>query len=523
MDLLLDQHNYILKELIRAVKTLQLYPSGHPNLDVIMGKSYAELHKLIAEEGDIKWKIDADGFYYRNEQLMPNNLALTEISQEFFLRKIQEVTFRLELSVEDLKTFMSLLTIGPVTLNSMGGAEVFLARKEVKGLLLNEMSYANLLELIKKEQHRQEDEIEDEIEDETEEEIEEISEEELARQTESEELKEFERLLAQLQIEKDPLNYNDTAVRVIEKAAYYQNFGNYFPVIRVLNVFTAALDPESGISDTLRSIAKRQLNETLTDQLLTHLIETLGTENEEERASIEKILHHAGEHTYALLLNSLINTTDTKLRRNIYNIIVTIGEPLREEITSRLQDDRWFAVRQMVSLLGELGGKESLDTLEEIFDHSDVRVKKEIMKSLARIPSDRSLSILLKGLKSKNKSIQAHSVISLSILKNSAAVKPLGEIVARRDLLHENEEIRKEAVKALGVIGDEAGVPYLMKVLLAKSWLASGVSDGIRTFAATALGKIGGEEAITTLEKASRQNKGNVYNACKIALEGIKK
>ena len=273
----------------------------------------------------------------------------------------------------------------------------------------------------------------------------------------------------------------------------------------------------------MRSIAKRQLNELLTDQLLTHLIETLGTEDEDEKKSIENILNHAGTHTYGLLISSLINTNDTKLRRNIYNIIVNIGEPFREEINSRLNDDRWFAVRQMVSLLGELGGKASLDTLEEIYDHPDARIKKEIMKSLARIPSDRSLAILLKGLKSKDKSIQANSVISLSILKNPAAVNPLGDIVARRDLLHENEELRKEAVKALGVIGDESGVPYLKKALLAKSWLASGVSDGIRTFAATALGKIGGDEAVKVLEKASKQNKGNVYNACKIALEGIKK
>ena len=51
----------------------------------------------------------------------------------------------------------------------------------------------------------------------------------------------------------------------------------------------------------------------------------------------------------------------------------------------------------MVSLLGELGGKASLDTLEEIYDHPDARVKKEIMKSLARIPSQKSLDILLKG------------------------------------------------------------------------------------------------------------------------------
>lgn len=521
MDLQLDQHNYILKELVRAVKTLQLYPSGHPNLDIILGKSYSELHKLVSQEGDIKWLIDAEGFYYRNERLMPSNIAIKEVSQEFFLRKVKEVTFRSDLNLDELKTFMSIVTIDPVALNSLGGAEVYLARKEVKGLLLNEMSYANLLKLIEEEQEHQDEEIieleEAEIEDE---ELEEIDEH--AGVTEADELAEFERLISQLEIERDPLSYNDTAVRVVEKAAYYQGFENFSPIIRALNIFTAAQDPAIEMPDNIRSIAKKRLEELLTDKLLTHMIETLGTDDEEERASIEKILHQVGEHAHVLLISSLVSTTDTKLRRNIYNIIVDIGEPLRAEITSRLHDDRWFAVRQMVSLLGELGGEESLDTLEEIYDHPDARVKKEIMKSLAKIPSQRSLAILLKGLKNKDKSIQANSIFSLSILKNPAAVKPLGEIVAKRDLLHENEELRKEAIKALGVIGDISGVPYLKKVMHAKSRLASGVTDGIKTYAATALGKVGGEEAQKVLEKAVKQNKGNVLNACKLALKGIK-
>ena len=92
------------------------------------------------------------------------------------------MTFRLELTLEDLKNFMSILAIGPVALNSMGGAEVYLARKEVKGLLLNEMSYANLLEAYRrgsktKKKTRKKKSFIEEID----EEIDEISEEELGQ------------------------------------------------------------------------------------------------------------------------------------------------------------------------------------------------------------------------------------------------------------------------------------------------------------------------------------------------------
>ncbi|MEE9543027.1 MAG: HEAT repeat domain-containing protein [Thermodesulfobacteriota bacterium] len=524
MDLQLDQHNNILKELVRAVKTLQLYPSGHPNLDVIMGKCFTGLHALVAEFGDTKWLIEADGFYYSNEKLMPNNPSLTDIAQQYFLRKVKEVTFRPELTVDELKHFISILSVGPVALHSKGGGEAYLARLGVLGVLLNDMSYANLLKLIEEEQGREEDEEEiEEIEEIEEETPEEMSEEEMAKEREAEELKEFERLLNQLKTEKDPLNYNDTAVRVIEKAAVYRSRENFSPIIRVLNVFTSTLDETTDTPDNISRIAEKRLQEMLTDDLIVHLIEALDTDDEEEKAVIEKILKYSGEKSHGLILDILIKTTETRLRRNIFNIVVNIGEPIRPEIISRLDDSRWFAVRQMVSLLGELGGEDSLTTLESMFEHPDVRVKKEVMKSLARIPSEKSLTLLLEGLKNKDRSIQAHSVMSLSILKNPEAVKPLGEIVARRDLLHENEELRKEAVKALGGLGDEAGVQYLKKVLLSKSWLASGVSENIKTLAATALGKIGGDEACEVLQKASKQHKGNIFNACKMALEGIKK
>jgi HEAT repeat protein len=455
---------------------------------------------------------------------MPNNPALTDIAQQYFLRKIKEVTFRPELTVDELKHFISILNVGPVALHSQGGGEAFLAKKSVLGILLNDMSYANLLKLIEEEQGKDEEDEEEELEEleELEEMPDEMSEEELAKEREDEELKEFERLLAQLKVEKDPLSYNDTAVRVIERAAAYQNRENYSPVIRVLTTLASTLDESSGTPENISRIAEKRLQEMLVDNLVTHLIEALDTNSEEDKTAIEKILEFSGESSYRLILDILIGTTETRLRRNVYNVVVNIGEAIRPEIISRLGDERWFAVRQMVSLLGELGGKESLTTLESMFDHPDSRVKKEVMKSLARIPSEKSLKLLLSGLKHKDRSIQAHSVISLSILKNPAAVVPLGEIVARRDLLHENEELRKEAIKALGALGDESGVPYLKKALLAKSWLASGVSESIKILAATALGKIGGPEAIKVLEKASKSHKGNIFNACNKALEGIK-
>jgi HEAT repeat protein len=274
--------------------------------------------------------------------------------------------------------------------------------------------------------------------------------------------------------------------------------------------------------EELRDTASEKLKELISAETINYLIRRLAGREEPERQKIALILSYTGDEAVGLLLDALVGEREAHARRQIYNTLVKFGERIRGELEKRLADERWYAVRQIVSLLGALGGTESLDTLEAAYTHPDIRVKKEVFKSLARIPSKRSSKILMEALKDSNRSIQGQAIISLGMLKDPDAVDALGELALKRDTFSDYFEQRKEAVKALGITGDKNAVPYLTELLFKKVWFGKNNHEEMRSLAVIALGKIGGDEALEAIERTCEESAGALYSTCKKVLEGIK-
>jgi HEAT repeat protein len=144
------------------------------------------------------------------------------------------------------------------------------------------------------------------------------------------------------------------------------------------------------------------------------------------------------------------------------------------------------------------------------------------LKTLGKIQSNESAVFLLQKLDVNNASIKMQAVISLGTLKAPAAVESLGYLALKRGFSDENIEIRKEAVRSIGMIGGDNAAAILKKVLKKQVFWGRKQNDEVRSVAAIMLGKIGGKDARETLEEVSRKSKGIVQLACKKAMEGIK-
>ena len=90
------------------------------------------------------------------------------------------------------------------------------------------------------------------------------------------------------------------------------------------------------------------------------------------------------------------------------------------------------------------------------------------------------------------------------------------EAIALKD---KDLESKKEAIKALGLIGDEKAVPYLIRILFRRVWFGKKSHEGVRSLAAYSLGMIGTMEAFDAVEAASKSSGGELYSACKRILE----
>lgn len=520
-------------ELNKAVKMHNFYPEGHPNLDSTLNNCFALLKKGIDERGEITLALDPKGFYADKNPIAPGSEELSALAKKFFYRRIKELSFTTRLVPGEIKELLSILKLDPEELQAKGGAEALFAAKGISGILLNEMRYEDLMKLKKEleEKEQVEDEGPEIAEEEEKEEAEEKEEEETQGTDEEAEAAEPEEppkedeglqvLLEQLAGETDLLKYNDISVRIMERSGALALEGKFEEIVPVLVTFHAHSTPASDLHVDLRTIALERLDALLVDNgTLNHLIWKVGNKVEDRRALLQRIVLRGGEQAMTMLLNALVDAQEASRRRNIFNAAVLFGKKILPLVEKELDNEKWYAVRQMVALLGELRDPSTIDLLQQGYGNDDVRVKKEVLKSLARIQGPASIAFLLKALDEEDQSLMTQAVISLGMMRDPSVIDSLGHIALKWEPFGDNQDPMKEAIKALGIIGDQRAVTYLTKVLFKKKWLGKRMYEEARTLAANSLGMIGGEEAYQALEKVRQGSTGELYNACKRILDG---
>ena len=525
----LDIPNYItiLIELNKAVKMHNFYPEGHPQLDAALEKAFLLLKKKVDAQGEIDWKIDQKGFYEDKTPVASGNKDAEALAKKLFFRRVREIKFNQRITLKDLKVLLQLVKKDPDEVKDDGGVETAFAENDVAGIMINALNYDDLRKIKKKleEKRDQEKNAEATKEHEVEEagESNESRDEEVSEEKAPEEDIPLPELLKRLCKETDFLKYQDLAVRIKEKADVLLIEKDFDTLFTVALAFYDHHLPSSGLSDEIRKVAEERLTALLTTEMLAYLVGLAGGREERRRSAVQDMLVMAGTEAADLLLTAIIEAPEALTRRSLFNALVLFGPLIRPQVEARLQSNEWYVVRQMVSLLGELGDPDALDAIEKTYEHPDMRVKREVLKSLMKITSPRSTQMLLRALEEDDQTLVTQAIISLGVLKDTSVVEALASIALKREAFADLMEPKKEAIKALGVIGDARAVPHLSQILFRKVWFGKKVNEEARSLAAYSLGLIGTDEAYTAIEKALKVSEGELYAACNRIIEGREK
>ncbi|VAW37115.1 hypothetical protein MNBD_DELTA02-1232, partial [hydrothermal vent metagenome] len=471
-------------------------------------------------------RIDSKSIVEDGKPIAPNNVAISALAKQLFLKKIKVLNINSRVSAKDIDGFLSLLAMEPQAVFKDGGAVIVLAKLGVTGILLNETGYEQLKELQEKlEDERAGKEEDDDVEQaDTDETADAPSESEPNKETETETEKPEEEkestlkeLLRKMADEQGAVNYKDLSMKVIEEADRLIASNEPGKVLPALYLFLRQSLPKYMKTEEIRAIASESLLHFLSGEVILYLISKVSKREEPNRSAIQYMLLKAGEAAADPLLDALSNTVAAHEAHYLTNTLVRFGDDIRDKITERLELGERTVTIQMIALLGELGGEKSMEPLIESYAHNDLRIKKAVLKSLARIPNESSSKILKDAIKEGHRALVGQAIISLAMHKDSSSVELIGEMALKADT-----ELKKEAIKALGISGDEMAVPYLKKVLVKKGWFGKEISDDQKILAILSLGKIGGPMAIQTIQEVYKESKGNIYNTCKRVLEGSK-
>lgn len=521
----------ILIEFLKTVKAINLYPEGHPNLDAVFDKTFSEIKMLLSQfPNNITWHIDMKGFYDGDVPIGKTHKGLEGIAKEFFIRRIKEVTFSKGLTPSELKVFLNILIIDADELKNLGGAEKLLYDKDAKGIWVNEIPYDEMAKRLKELTEEKNESLDIEVEEEKKQEkgvqIEEEAQTvpEPPEKTPEEEQKNLSELLSLLDKEKDTQEYKTIAGDILEKVKQLKHVPEGLnrgldEILPVIMTFANHAYFQPGRDAEQKSFAAGSIIEIASLDVIDYLVSRLCIKEETKKTAVQQILVKIGKDAVLSLINKLIEIDEAFTRKTLFNTLVMLNENARLEAEALLTDNRWFVARQMVALIGAIGNPESAEKLKAIVNHKDIRIKKEVLKALARIPSKMSVEILIETLKAKQQDVQLQAIASLGILKEPASIPALMELALKKEAFAGNMDIRKEAVKAVTAIGDKRAAAGLINILKSTAFFGKDKNEDLRCLAAIGLAKIGGEEAIKAIEDVSKTAKGKLKDVCEQILK----
>jgi len=184
----------------------------------------------------------------------------------------------------------------------------------------------------------------------------------------------------------------------------------------------------------------------------------------------------------------------------------------QREVISRIKlmlsegEERWWQCNKCKTIQRYLPvakgrGKKNIKNLK---DTSDVE------RLIKTVEDTKDVEVLIKIVKHKNEEVRCEAVGALGKIKDPRAVKPLIKALKDKDLY-----VRQCAAEALGQIGDQKAMEPLIKALKDKDW-------PVRESAAEALGQIGDQKAIEALIEALRDKHSLVQWRAAEALSQIR-
>lgn len=496
-----------LVELHKAVKGVGFYPEGHPYRGETMQRAFELLSALVGER-ELVLGINRQGFHINGVPLERNAMS-HQLAYECFIRRIAGITFMRDLTPGDLEIFVRLLSADPQKAAGTGGFAKQLEGAGVRTLWVNEKDLAAIW--AKRPGYGG-----------TGQNGGEGSEGGEGLPLDDSWLKKVEQrnatdILRLMDLEQSDAHYQELGRELTE---WFRADERKTPLLPVLEELLRQH------ADEEKSLQKREYALFTMGQLgeegTAHLLFPLASRQCKERAQIHRVLAAMGGRAAEWLIQRICIAKEVFERKALAAALVAVGIPAVVPLVAMLKDGRWYVVRNMVTILGEIRSPDCILALKRPLYHDDIRVRKETIRALMKIGGEASVQLLLPLLNDHDVAVARNAILTLGHMRCREAVPALLKLLTRRDLLLKELEVKKEAAAALGRIGDRRVTAPMLKLMGAKGWTVPGKWQEFKVAVAASLGELGDEAALPLLSSLAR-GKGAVADACREALDAMER
>jgi hypothetical protein len=514
-----EQLETVLRGLDVLIKVTRFYPPEHPALKIALEKNFNQCRSLLADGQPLTLTIHKAGFAIDTTTLTFRNAELKKFATQLFARQIRTLLFLPDLNALDLQNFVRCLSLEPQELLQRGGAQTLLQEAAVATLWVNEINLTKIYEQKKVLEH-----LRAKLAGRDSKNISEQSRSQSGPGSEKQKKLTLEQLLRELEATESDQQFQWLAKELEPLLQQNLNDAGRLQVVRALQLLCRYVEDER-FSVVRRQTAGELLALLGRDPLLDFLVQSLCSKNLPEGTHeqlFSLFLSFKGKVEYRLV-RRLSAERDAQCRK-IFGIgLIRLGSSAVPALIEALADSRWFVVRNVIYILGEIRDRQVAASLVPFLAHEELRVRRETIRALTKIGGDGAESLLLQLLASDEEEMRRQAILFLGAMKCKAAIPALLSLTKRRDPKRRRLDEKKEAINALGQIGDEAANAQLWSILGRNHFWSSTKNEELRVAAALALGDIGSQDSLPRLRVAAEDRSGAVARAARIAIQRIEK
>ncbi len=507
----------------RALRAWKFYPSGHPSRKTGIRQAHAAM-LLILDGNDLTLNSGRKFFSYPDGEVLEDSTHISAfLSYEFFIRRIQKITFLHDLYEEDLLDFLRILTLPPDVVQNSGGVDKLLEEHGVRTIWVNEFDLSIINARRKDLEFRgNTPPTVDEIENGMGNECAETPDQQVEKRDDLDLNDEMLALLGRLATTQDADLYQLAARQAVACADTFKS-RNELAALSPLMELLAEHACDVSRKEKLRNCARLGLEQLIAgDDLVVFLLDHTEAPDALSHEAMLEVLSVSGPSGISLTISKLGSTENLAVRKELSSLLVALGGSALPVILKMMRDTRWYVVRNLSAILGEIGLPDAVPELVACLRHPDIRVIKEAIRSLAKIGGRDAESALIALLQGNNPLLLPQVMASLGGLKSRRALTELLHIVSRKDLLLKNLPLKVDALGAIALIGDRQAVPALIEVFASHHILARSRWDQLKVAIAGCLARLGDVRALPVLQRKSTVP-GDLGRACAEAVETIER
>lgn len=226
------------------------------------------------------------------------------------------------------------------------------------------------------------------------------------------------------------------------------------------------------------------------------------------------------KNVIAPMVELLAGVEKFRSRRVLCDVLVEIGKMDLDALVSKLSDERWYLVRNVVYILGKIGDAKVVERFSRFVQHKELKVRKEVLHALDAMEDPRAWRLLVQFIADPDLSNRIFAIKSLAKKGVKEAVDPLLGSLSAREFDTKDLYEKKEIFEAIGRIGSDKVVPQMKKYLKPRwSFFKNVKSEEMGLCAVVALQRVGSPAAIEALREGRGAGNKSVREACNKALD----